>query len=807
MLKTRSLWEVAAEVIGGVFRRRVVISGPPQTRSFWSVSQDMKNKNDCPPKLTCLFRNAARNSLFFLLLLLAVFGQTKAQSVNDLAARPSDLVSKNKRPEVPKPAQPLSALASEPATAAKPANETGSETPLAEGGPASPAAPQFRVERERMTGGAELLTIFGRLDGMRSPGLPAPEVPLLSVVRDTLSDEDPENDRLRYVWMLTYAKPTMMKRIASAIPFFYQPVGSRSQASQGPPTPILDLANTSRQTWNRFFWMGLQNIFLDSYGIPLKSATRSYRHNAADYRTAHVTQALSILGNYENLRQRFRNESELLAFSRGLDIKAPSTIDVEVTDAPAPLLPKLSPGFTTGEMRELRARLILSGKTFGGLFGPDKFSTIVEKYLTSSVDTIGHNWEMLRQRAEAEGLYFQPLTMPDGRPTHVLLWIARSDLITSQDRSFERRFLNIANPWNDKRLLKWNGHVQTIYLDEDNRPTAADNPRARATEMIPLALYGLDHPKIPALLIDFRDTFNPKGREMSRRAVKDLAGNIFPLSNFGSLPYFLGRNAFDFVTGRRGMDLNQPTRLTSYSELKLLLSFNNALDAQLRREIERRVEIVSVNPLSNDNRAEIQLARQQYDNLIAYARRPDGLPARIERDRRAEMAPLNHGPVARFFFNLGNVLSFGRYVHRENATPELAERLELARRIERHTQFLSLVAKSSPETEVAWEMETVKRSLQFLADHGVGANGSAARAAASIFQRTNDAKARRLCLDALYNINTKTARNQLLRLYREEQSQSEWRLMIAEHLRKAVTDDPHMKPAEARSVLGQVGQP
>ena len=656
-----------------------------------------------------------------------------------------------------------------------------------------------------MVGGAELLTIFGRLDGMRTNGLSAPEVPLVSVVRDTLSDSDPENDRLRYVWMLTYTQPTMMKRIASAIPFLYQRVGNKKQASKGPPAPILDLANTSRQTWNYFFWMGLQNVFLDSYGIPLKAASRSYRRNASDYRTAHVTQALSILGNYENLRQRSRDEGELLAFSQSSNNNSTTTSDVGINDTATPLLP--APAFTPGEMLELRARLILSGRTFGGLFGPAKFSDTVEKRSMSSVDAIGHNWEMLRQRAEAEGLYFQPLTMPDGRATHVLLWISRSDLATQTNRSFEKRFLNIANPWNDGRLRNWNGYSQTRYLDQDNRPTTADNPGARSLEMIPLALYGLDHPKIPALLVDFRDSLNPKGREMSRRALNDLTKNIFSLSSFGNIPYFLGRNAYNFVTGRRGMDLNQPTRLNSYSELKLLLSFNGSLDPRLQREIERRLEIVSVNPLSNDNQSEIQLARQQYDALIDFARRPEGLPAKIERDRRAEMVSLQHGSVARFFINLGNVLSFGRYVHRENGTPELSARMEVARRIERHTNFLSEVARSSPQTEVAWDMSTVKHSLQFLADRGAGANGSAARAAALIFQRTNDAEARRLCLDALYKINNKTAKNALLRLYRQEQPQSEWRPAIAERLRKAVAEDSRMKPAEARAVLNQVGQP
>jgi len=67
--------------------------------------------------------------------------------------------------------------------------------------------------------------------------------------------------------------------------------------------------------------------------------------------------------------------------------------------------------------------------------------------------------------------------------------------------------------------------------------------------MIPLALYGLDHPKIPVLLVDFRDSQNPKRREMSRRILQDLTKNVLAFSQFGDLPYFLGRSVFDFVTG------------------------------------------------------------------------------------------------------------------------------------------------------------------------------------------------------------------------------------------------------------------
>lgn len=750
-------------------------------------------------------------SIRLILALIAISfwcGQNVAQSSNQFGARKAAPVKPNEieRPGSLPAGTAAGAAAGEPVDVSA-STEVRAEAPAVEISVpvSSPAQTQFRIEQLPIPGGAELLTIFGRLDGKRTKGLAAPEVPLVSVVRDTLSDNDPDNDRLRYVWMLTYTQPTLMKRIASAVPFFYQHVGNKQHVSKGAPTPILDLANSRRQMWNRFFWMGLQDVFLDSYGIPLKAASRNYRRNIAEYRTAHVTQALSVLGNYENLRQRSRDESEMLAFSQGASINATTPGDGGINDTATPLLP--SPAFSSGEMLELRARLILSGRTFGGLFGPDKFSETVQKFSMASVDSNGHNWELLRQRAEAEGLYFQPLTMPDGRATHVLLWISRSDLATQKNRSFNQRFLNISNPWTDARLRNWRGYSQIRYLDEDNRPTTAENPNTRSVEMIPLALYGLNHPKIPALLVDFRDSLNPKGREVSRRIVNDLAKNILSLSSFGNIPYFFGRRAYDFVTGRRGMDLNQPSRFNSYSELKLLLSFNGSLDPQLRQEIERRMEKVSVNPLSNDNQSEIELARQQYEALLSFARSPDGLAAKLERDRRAEMVSLRHGSLARFFINAGNVLSFGRWVHRETLTPELSAQMELARRIEHHTNFLSEVARSSPQTEVAWDLSTVKHSLQFLADRGATANKSAARAAAVIFQRTNDDDTRRLCLDALSRINNQSAKNALLRLYHQEQPQSEWRSVIAERLRNAVAADTRMKPAEARAVLDQVAQP
>ena len=663
---------------------------------------------------------------------------------------------------------------------------------------ANKAASQFRVERLSISSGAELLTIFGRLDGLSEKGKPAPEVPLVSVLRDTLGDDNPENDRLRYVWMLTYTQPSMAKRIAAAIPFFYRQVGNKTHVS-GAPIPIMNLAHAKRATWNRFFWWGVQNAFFDTYGLPLKASSRSYRQNLSDYRKAHVTQALSILGTFEKLQQRSRDESEFLAKRD----EAPSSS--EINDGSTPLL-DLRPAFSPGEMLELRARLLLSNNTFGSLYGPDKYESTVTGYGTKSLDVSGHNWELLRQQAEADGLYFEPLTMPDGTATHALLWISKDDVIAQTDRRYSGRFLNISNPWKDKRLKQWHGYSETRYFDAENRRTTDANA-ARRVEMIPLAVYGLNHPKIPALLIDFRASMNPKKREMSLRVFKDVTSNVLSVSSLGNLPYFAGRKVYAFLTGRRGIDINQPSRVRSYSELKLLLAFNSTVDPKLRDELQRRLETVSLNPMSNDMNSEIELARKQYASLIEFARRENGLPAKVERDRREEMVSLAHGPAMRFLFGVGNIVTFGRYVHREEATPELKERMELARRVRYHTELLQTVARSSPQIEVAWQLSNVRASLRFLADNAHAANGSAAKVAAKVFERTTDSESRTLCLDVMSRINDKTARKEMLRLFRDQQPNSEWRASVAERLRKAVSEGERIKPSDAKTVLTEIGQP
>jgi len=103
----------------------------------------------------------------------------------------------------------------------------------------------------------------------------------------------------------------------------------------------------------------------------------------------------------------------------------------------------------------------------------------------------------------------KPLSLSDKTVTHALLWFpAGLTNKDSADQPFEGRFLNIKNPWRDERLRRWKGYTETQYFNPENQLVSAGDPigpDTRAVTMIPLALYGLDFEKIPALLIDFRD--------------------------------------------------------------------------------------------------------------------------------------------------------------------------------------------------------------------------------------------------------------------------------------------------------------
>lgn len=618
----------------------------------------------------------------------------------------------------------------------------------------------LRVEKVRVDGGAEIITIFARLGKPDQYGhYDKGEVPLLSVLRDTLGDNHPENDRLRYVWMLTYTRPSLSQKISAFVPFLYRRTANKTSVGDKPPPAIADLKPVNSGMPDKVVWWIVKKILFARFGVGLKATTLHYEQNVKDYKDSAIATALTVLSLY----QAAQGEKML----------------------------------SDSELKDIQARLSLTDNMLGGKMQSENLHRVYDKELSNSRDLRAQNWELLRQYSERQGLYFDPVEMPDGTARHAIVWTTESDLAANRGRKFESRFLNIENPWNDSRLQNWKGFSEVRWFDEDNRQVAPETPGAHSKKMIPLALYGLDFPKIPAILIDFRDNGNPRKRELSRRILNEITKNVLGLGQFSSVPYFMSRFLWDFVTGRRGMDVNQASRYRSYAQLKVLLSLDNSLDEDLKDDITHRLRAVGTNPLENDPDVEARLARTQYENLIAYAKRPDGLPAQLEKDRRDEMTDLDVTKKQQVLYTAARIATLGLYHHREKETPGLRARMDMRRQLEYHERVVREVAFSSARPEVDSDFDALKASLHFIAENGEPARDKTSRSLARIFLITQDEEARSMCLAGLYHVNSAAAKKELLALYEDPKITDEWRRQCAEYLKLALKEGKIIAPRDA----------
>jgi hypothetical protein len=541
--------------------------------------------------------------------------------------------------------------------------------------------PDFRIERVPVPGGAELLTVLASApddDG---------EVPLLSLLRDTLGDADPDNDRLRSVWVLTGANPSLLQRVAAATPFFYWRPPAPKETDKA-PSPVLDLSNTSRSVWSPLTQSLMQTLAIDSTGAMIRASTRRYRTNVADQRRAHLADGLAVLATLEEI-------------------------------------PELRASLSEAEFSEIQARLTLASQTLGGLVTSEKLLSAYLARRSQIQQTRGHNWELLRQRAEANGLYFEPLGM--GSPTHALVWIAREEVET--EHPFDSQFLGISNPYGDEELNNWSGFSVRRWYDSGGREVEAGTSDAVERELIPLALYGLDYPKVPLLLVDFRSAHAAKRREMVGHAISDTITGLLGISKWGNWPYWAGSWGWSFWRTRHGAPTNGAKRLEAYAAVRRYLALDSAVDPELRVELQRRLEVMGVNPLSESVFNESHIARRRYAALLAYAINPNGLAVRLEKDRAAELSASKHSPFARAGLTVASITSFGMYSHNETERDAgLLPVLDVQRRAARELQFLETVADSTPKPELVWNMDEVRQALDSLKDTSLPPrSGKAAR--------------------------------------------------------------------------------
>lgn len=558
----------------------------------------------------------------------------------------------------------------------------------------TPPTPDFRVELHEISGGSELLTIFGRLPESKSE-TKFDDVPLVSVLRDNLGDANSLNDRLRYVWVLSSASPTLLQRAASALPFYYWRANAGKNADRR-PVPVIDLGAPARSVWTSLAGSLTQVAALDPEGAIVRASTRSFRNNYSDHRRLHLLEGLAVFSELEDE-------------------------------------PEVERLLSNPELVEIQARMTLAGQTLGGLVSQQKLPDAYMKQRTKDDEARGHNWDLLRQKAESNGLYFQPIGL-GSIPTLALLWIAVDD-IGKPPAHYDGQFLGFANPYTDDRLRKWTGY----HTVRDGR------------DMIPLALYSLEYPKVPLLVVDFRDSHGPKRREMFRRAATDAVSGVLGISMWSNWPVLAGVTSWNFIRERHGAANNRAARIRAYSQTRQWVTLDPSMDPALRTEMMKRLEMLGVNPLEDSIFEEGKIARRQYAALLKYADDPKGLATRIERDRNEELEAYYHGFGARTWFHFAHVASLGAYRHWE-ATPAAAVvALDQERRMTQHVQLLASVARSATDPSIVWNMDQVRRALDDLSANGFPARS--AQVVQRIMRDTSDQETRQLCERALQGLD------------------------------------------------------
>jgi hypothetical protein len=580
-------------------------------------------------------------------------------------------------------------------------------------------AGDFRLERVVVPGGAQLITLLGHSTGSGTERERQNEIPILSVLRDTLGDSDPTNDRLRQVWVYSYVNPSLWQKVAAGLPFFYlSPHKDRAPAEEL-PSPLLDLGNPRKDTWRSLTEAVLQSEVLDGIGMPLKLTTRSFRGNAGDYRKLHLWQAATALSAAES------------AYSQGTSANGM-------------------------EFPVLGARLSLATRTLGGLVSERYLGVAWQRLSHESNLNRGHNWELLRQKAEENGLRFQPLSLAGQENNFALLWLEQPFPVENAAEKFDGKFLGISNPFKQASSCGQDVYERSYFLDAQGNEVAEGTPGARPVTIRPLALYALDYPRVPLLLVDFCSPHRPGTGERIRRLATDLTVNVLGWTTFSTWQYMVAKSSFMFVRKRHGAANDRSARMRAYAQLRYALKFDSSLDPDLRRALEHNLQGLGLNPLSVGLGSEIDAARVQYAALLEYAESSDGLARKLQKDRAHEIAGLQHSRGARILFGLARIGTLGLYHHGHETGEEGREVLDLQRRFAYQKRFLKRIVASGPQPQVAWNHDAVARSVDILSD--LGSQGPRIRKRAvkllsTVMRETDDSWIRRQCSEGLQRLD------------------------------------------------------
>jgi hypothetical protein len=583
----------------------------------------------------------------------------------------------------------------------------------------------FSIERTAVPGGAQLITLFGRQAGVATGSERQDKVPILSVLQDTLGDSDPANDRFRQVWVYSYAKPTHWQKFTAGLPFFYYSTLKNRNPGGGVPAPFLDLGNPRKGTWRSLTEAMLQTGFLDGAGMAFRLTSRSYRSNVGDYRKLHLWQAVTAISAAESTASQRSSTSDM--------------------------------GFPA-----LGARLVLATRPLGAFVSEKYLQVAWERQSHQSSINRGRNWELLRQQAEENGFRFQPLSLAGQKNNFALLWAEQPSPTAAAPQNFKGQFLGISNSFMHKSSCELNRSAQTQNIDKQGNRVTEDSLDARAEARTPLALYALDHPRVPLLMVDFCNPGRPGTGERMRRFATDLTVNVLGLASLSNWQYMLAKSSYMFVRKRHGAALDRSARIRAYAQLQYSLKFDSSLDPDVRGGLEQKLQGLGLNPLGVGLNSEVEMARGQHAALLKWAASPDGLAREVQRDRARELVPLRHSRGARILFGLAHFGSLGLYSHGEDVTEGGQKMLDLQRRFAFHKNFLELVLASGPQPEVAWNAEVVGRSVDEVSElgrQGRNVRSKAVKLISALMRETGDEWIRQRCVESLQRLNHESPTN------------------------------------------------
>jgi hypothetical protein len=309
--------------------------------------------------------------------------------------------------------------------------------------------------------------------------------------------------------------------------------------------------------------------------------------------------------------------------------------------------------------------------------------------------------ELLRQWAEKTRLLFEPLSLASNQGHYAILWFPQRNSTEVSESSLNStwKLLGIRNPWNDTSL-KRTGPVYERAFDEN-----------RSETVIPLAVYSLDYPRQPLLLIDFRHKLSRRRREVAQRSVDELIAGVLGISHFTSWYFYMAFDLHRFVVGRRGTPLDQASRLDCYSDFRINLALDQTMDLALRKDMENRIQWLAVNPLEAAPQREIQDAIARY-KLLEQEAKNGRLMVRVEQERRFELSSFGESEKTKLAKSMLHVATFGLYKQQAKGIDIFI--LDRERRVAYQLTFLESLVQSETPPEIAYDSQRIRSSVREL---------------------------------------------------------------------------------------------